>query len=172
MVLVSLNYMRLGKKDLEPLEHVKFLLIKQLDGTVYLGSKDKEFFILDRVEYRRLFHQKLPVLHLSLGEAHQIHPLLSTLELDDHYHSFSIEENTAVHRQSPTLAAELTQEFQLRARALYRYAGSIILLEYERSTLQIRARPKPRQRGLRKTMMKRRGSLCRNTPSKPQHPRS
>lgn len=120
MAMVSLHYMRPEKKDLEPLEHVKFLPIKQLDGTVDLGSKDEEFFILDREGYRRLFHHKLPMLHLSLEEARQIHPLLSTLELDDRYLSFAIKENTAVHHQSPNPSANLTQEFQQKARAVYR----------------------------------------------------
>jgi hypothetical protein len=90
-------------------------------NTVKLMRPSEIFFIADRREYEQVFRGKVPVLDFSLEEIHALHPFLEALGLTDRYMSVTVQETARVQQSSEVPSESLSQAFQARAKALYRY---------------------------------------------------
>lgn len=96
----------------------EFLPVKLKDGKEVLRSYSHPFVIMDNREYAKLFEGQVDILAFSFEEIHDLKNFINALELDNHYASRMVSENTSADDASREEG--LTMDFQRKARAFFR----------------------------------------------------
>jgi len=95
--------------------------VKTTNGQKIFTIGSADFAIVDRVEYGLAFAGKIRILDYSIEEVRACRPLLLALGLRRQHLSELVEETTMV--QGGVLSNRLSQDFQSKAYALFRYVG-------------------------------------------------
>ena len=105
-------------KALTGLATVKFLPQSISGDTKVLVGKQEEFFINDHQRYSRAFADRFVLLDFSIEEVHVLDTILRHIGLGKRYLTHAVKEISTVGSDA-VLSEELTQDFRIRAYALY-----------------------------------------------------
>lgn len=104
--------------DLEDLRSYNILPVQGTDGQIRLKNTHDIFAIVDRIEYEKLFKDRVAILDYSIEEAHNLRRFIGALGIG--YRCISLSVTEATTAENSTKNALLTTRIRDQAYAIFR----------------------------------------------------
>ena len=103
---------------LDRLKDAPVIPVKGTDGLIRLVKATDAFAIVDRLQYLKLFDNKIPVMDYGREDTHKLESLISALGLGGRYMSRLVQELSMVNQASNHVA--LSGSIKRRAYSIFR----------------------------------------------------